>query len=223
MPGPSRDPSDLCRCDERHPRKRVWRTAYAALLTALLAPGGVQAKSHLWDTLVVFSNAAGNVQFINMFVSDPAGTGEYFFQGNLLTSNSNTFVFPSDLPMEVSTFERWVLIATQDYADLAGAPTPDYLIPPNFFDPTGDEIRYRDTFDIFTIPAGAMQTDGIHSLERDLSTPVNVAINFADEAGTVTLTAVPTLPDWGVGFAALLLVTLCGLAPLGRDRIVRAD
>ncbi len=77
--------------------------------------------------------------------------------------------------------------------------------------------------DIFIIPAGAMPTDGIHSLERDLSTPVNVGINFAGEAGTVTLAAVPTFPHWGVGFAALLLLTLCGLTLLGRDRIVRAD
>ena len=63
---------------------------------------------------------------------------------------------------------------------------------PGFFDPAGDELQYRGITDIFIIPPGAMPTDGIHSLERDLST-------------------------------ALLLLTLCGLALVGRDRIVRAD
>ena len=193
-------------------------TACAAMLAALLVPGAVQAKSHLWDTLVVFSNAAGNVQFINMFVSHPAGTAEYEFQGQRLTSTANIFIFPSNLPTDRSTFQTWVLIATQDYADVPNAPTPDYIIPPGFFDPAGDELRYRNTIDIFPIPAGAMPTNGVHSLERDGSTPINVGINFAGEAGTVVLgEAVPTLPGWGVVFAAFLLATLGGLALLGRD------
>jgi hypothetical protein len=192
-------------------------TAGAALLTALVLPAPAAAKSHLWDTLVVFSSADGKVQFINMFVSDPAGTGEWFFQGQSLTSNSSTYIFPNHLPMNVSTFERWVLIATQDYADLPNAPTPDYIIPPGFFDPEGDELRYRTTIDVFTIPAGAMPTDGVHALERDLSTPVNVGINFAGESGTVTVPApVPALPRPGVGLAALLLASLVGLALLAR-------
>ena len=145
---------------------------------------------------MVFSNAAGNVQFINMFVSDPAGTGEHLLQGVTITSDTNTFTFDSNLPLGGSTFQTWVLIATQDYADLPGAPTPDYIMSRGFFDPAGDELQYRGMTDIFIIPAGAMPTDGIHSLERDLSTPVNVGINFAGEAGTVTLAAVPTLPHW---------------------------
>ena len=197
-------------------------TACAALLTALLVPAGVQAKNHQWVTLVVFSNAAGNVQFINMFVPNPAATGEHLLSGVSITSNANTFIFDSDLPLGESTALTWVLIATPDYANLPGAPTPDYIMSPGFFDPAGDELQYRGITDIFIIPPGAMPTDGIHSLERDLSTPVNVGINFAGESGTVGL-AVPTLPDWGVGFAALLLLTLCGLALVGRDRIVRAD
>ena len=191
-------------------------TACAAMLAALLVSGPVQAKSHHWDTLVVFSNADRNVQFINMFVSDPAGTAEHNFLGHTLTSNAKTFIFPNNLPTGSSTFQTWVLIATQDYADLPNAPSPDFIIPPDFFDPSDDELRYRTTVDIFTIPPGAMPTNGIHSLEKDLSTPINVAINFAGEQGTVTLpAAVPTLPGWGVVLAALLLVTL-GLTLLGR-------
>ena len=193
------------------------------MLTALLVPIHVEAKSHLWDTLRVFSNEAGNIQFIDMFVSDPAGTGEHFFQGKTLTSDTNMFIFPGNLPTEMPTFQTWVLIATQDYKDLPGAPAPDFIIPPNFFDPAGDELRYRNTIDIFAIPPGAMPTDGIHMLERDLSTPINEGINFAGDQGTVTLPpAIPIVSGWGVGLAVLLLVTLGGIALLQRDRFVRA-
>jgi len=204
-------------------RRLLGSTVCGAVLAVLLAPGA-GAKSHLWDTLVVFSNAAGNVQFIDMFVSDPQGTGEWDVGGKMLTSSANTYVFPNDLPTGGSTFLTWILIATQDYADLPGAPTPDYIIPPQFFDPAGDEIRYRDTVDIFVISSGAMPTDGIHSLERDGSTPVNVGINFAGESGSVTVPAeLPALPMWGVGVALLLMVTFGGVALLGRERTARAD
>ena len=184
--------------------------AACALLLALALPGAASAKSHLWDMLVVFSNAQGNVQFINMFVSDPEGTEEWLMGGMLLESDANTYVFPSNLPMNQSTFQTWVLIATQDYADLPGAPTPDYIIPPNFFDPAGDELRFRSFIDVFTIPPGAMPTDGTHALERDLSTPVNVGINFAGDSGSV-VAGVP-IPGLSPGAALLALGALSACA-----------
>jgi|GEM_PF-1353749 len=192
---------------------------FGALLLGLLGHGDAQAKSHLWDMLRVFSNEAGNIQFIDMFVSDPAGTGEFYVQGKTLTSNANDYVFPNNLPTGGSTYQTWILIATQDYADLPGAPTPDFIIPPQFFDPAGDELRYRSTIDVFTIPPGAMPTDGVHMLERDLSTPVNLGVNFAGEQATVTLAAIPALGTWGAGITALLLVSLGALASY-RRRIV---
>lgn len=223
----SQDQFDLCASAiAYHPkalsrRKLVRIAASAAILTILAVPSPVAAKSHLWDMLRFYSNESGNIQFINMFVSDPAGTAEYMFQGRLLTTNSNSYVFPNDLPMDKSTFQTWVVIATQDYADLPAAPTPDFIIPPNFFDPAGDELRYRTTIDVFIIPPGTMPTDGILMLERDMSTPVNEGINFAGDVGTVTLPiAVPSLRNWGIGLAALLL-TLGEVAILVRDRVVR--
>jgi hypothetical protein len=189
-----------------------------ALLLALLGHGDAQAKAHLWDMLRVFSNEDGNVQFIDMFVSDPAGTGEYFLLNKTLTSNASEYVFPNNLANDKSTFQTWVLIATQDYADLPGAPTPDYIIPPQFFDPAGDELHYRNTVDVFTIPPGAMPTDGVRMLERDLSTPVNLGTNYAGDDGTVTLAAIRALGDWAAIAAALLLMSLGSLALLARGR-----
>lgn len=199
-----------------------------ALLAAVMAPSLGQAKSHQWDMLRVFSNAEGNVQFINMFVSDPSGTGEWFFAGKFLTSNSNTFEFPNDLPMDKSTFLTWVLIATQDYAELPGAPTPDYIIPPNFFDPAGDELRYRSIIDIFTIAAGTMPTDGFLMLQKNapptpMTTLANQGINFDGAKGTVNQPpSVPSLQEWSIALAALLLLTLGGLAVRRRSGDVRA-
>ena len=192
-----------------------------ALLLALVLPNAAAAKSHLWDMLVVFSNAEGNVQFINMFVSDPAGTEEWLMGGMLLESDANTYVFPNHLPMTQSTFQTWVLIATQDYADLPGAPTPDYIIPPNFFDPAGDELRFRSFIDVFTIPPGAMPTDGTHALERDLSTPVNLGINFAGDSGTV-VAGVP-IPGLSRGAALLALGALAVSAAAWARRSARGQ
>lgn len=196
-------------------RRRVHGTVCGALLLAIVAAQGASAKSHLWRFTEFFSDASGSVQFIEMFVFDSAGTQEIAFQGKVLSSNANEYVFPNNLPPE-NTFNRWVLIGTQEFADLPGAPAPDFIIPPGFFDPSGDEIRYRDTIDIFTIPSGAMPTDGLHSLLTDLSTPVNSPTNFAGTEGSVDLRSViPALPSWGI-YAVLLAMALGSLLALRR-------
>lgn len=215
------DASEIAYLGALRRQKLLHWAASVAMLAVLAAPSPVAAKAHLWDMLRVYSNEAGNVQFVDMFVSDPAGTAEHLFQGHTLTSNANNYVFPSNIPTNKSTFLTWVLIATQDYADLAGAPTPDFIIPPNFFDPAGDELRYRTLIDVFVIPPGGMPTDGILMLERDLSTPVNEGINFAGDSATVLLPPeVPALRNWGIVLAVLLL-TLGAIAMLARGRVAQ--
>lgn len=155
------------------------------MLLALVAfPQLALAKAHLWRFTEVFSNADRSVQFIEMFVFDPAGTAEVNLAGFQLTSNSDTFVFPNNLPNE-NTFHKWILLATPAFASLPGAPTPDYEIPAGFFDPAGDELRYGLLFDIWTLPAGAVPTDGIHSYLRNGSIAVNSPNNFAGVAGSI--------------------------------------
>jgi hypothetical protein len=195
------------------------RLVLCAGALATLVPGGAHAKSHLWRFTEIFSSADGTVQFVEMRVTDPAGTGEWNISGMELSSNANSYFFPNDLPQE-NTFERWMLVATQAFADLPGAPTPDFILPESFFDPAGDELRYRQTRDILTIPAGTMPTDGVHSLERDLSTPVNSPTNFAGDTGSVVVPdgPIPATPHWGIWLAALLVLAAGGWALLRGPR-----
>jgi hypothetical protein len=154
------------------------RIALALCFVLGLAPQPALAKSHLWKFTEVFSNADGSVQFIEMFVFDPAGTAEWQFAGFKLESNSHVYTFPTNLPNQ-NTFHRWVLIATPAFAALPGAPTPDYVIPSGFFDPEGDELRYRIVHDFLSLPPGATPIDGIRSYLRDGTTEVNSPTNFA--------------------------------------------
>src|SRR5262245_52093765 len=109
------------------------RSLLALCFALLTLPQPAFAKSHLWKFTEVFSNADGSVQFIEMFVFDPAGTAEVQLAGFPLTSSSSTFVFPHNLPNQ-NTFHTWILLATPAFASLPGAPTPDYIIPAQFFD-----------------------------------------------------------------------------------------
>jgi hypothetical protein len=163
---------------------RAVRIAFVLALVAGLVPLPASAKSHLWKFTEVFSNADGSVQFVEMFVFDPAGTAEWQFRGFTLESAGQVFTFPSNLPRE-NTFERWVLLATPAFAALPGAPTPDYVIPAGFIDPEGDELRYRTMLDILPLPAGALPIDGVHSMARDGAIAVNSPINFAGVAGSI--------------------------------------
>jgi hypothetical protein len=63
-----------------------------------------------------------------------------------------------------------------------------------------------------------MPTDGVCMLERDLSTPVDLGINFAGEHETVTLAAIRALGSWGVGVAAVLLTSFGSLALYARGK-----
>jgi MYXO-CTERM domain-containing protein len=195
-----------------------WLACLLVATALTVTPSAAGAKSHLWRFTEFFSDATGSVQFIEMFVFDSAGTAETQFSGHVLSSNANDYVFPNNLPPE-NTFHRWVLIATPAFAALPGAPTPDFTIPPNFFEPAGDEIRYRNTIDIFTILPGAMPTDGIHSLLTDQTTPVNTPTNFAGVEGEVDASpsTVPAVPGGGV-YAALFALALVGLGLLRQRR-----
>jgi hypothetical protein len=160
------------------------RSLLALCFAAAVLPQPALAKSHLWKFTEVFSNADGSVQFIEMFVFDPAGTAEIQLAGFPLTSNENTFIFPNNLPNQ-NTFHTWILIATPAFAALPGAPAPDYVIPAGFFDPQGDELRYRTALDILPLPPGAVPTDGLTSYLRNGSTAPNSPTNFAGVEGSV--------------------------------------
>ena len=179
------------------------------------------ATFHTFDIEEVFSSRDGLVQFIELQESDGVD-GNLHFAGNLLTTNGNVFAYPADLP-DTTTANRFVLIATASFATLPGAVTPDYIIPQQFFEITGDTISIVeiatdvtvDTFD-FALASG-FPSDGVLSLNRDGTTGVNSPTNFAGETGSVN--AVPPIPALSrVSLVVMMLVLGCAGVVITRAR-----
>jgi hypothetical protein len=176
-----------------------------AVLGALL-PTAALAKAHLWRFSEFFSNSDGSVQFIEM--QECCGSS---VEVNLRTwdlhSNANTYIFPNGLTGD--TAYQHLLLATQSFADLPGAPTPDFIIPPQFFDPAGDTLTYR-TVDTVTIPAHTMPVNGTDSIDRSLAVHTNDPTNFAGITGSVVAPfSVPML--WPPALVVLALaLTVAG-------------
>lgn len=179
-----------------------------ALAPALMMASGAAAKSHLWRFKEVFSDVTGTIQYIEMEVTDPAGTEEWRTANQPLSSNENVFVIPSNLPME-NTYLKSMLLATPAFAALPGAPTPDFILPSGFFDPSGDELRWRTTLDAYSFTSQQLPTDGIHALQRsDGSTPVNSPTNFAGQTGSVDASTAAVPGVW----PPLMVTALIGAA-----------
>lgn len=181
----------------------------ACTALAVAAADPALAGSHTWDVNEVFSDATGNIQFIELVEAN--GTpGETGVAGHTMTTNSKNFVIPGS-PLTPPTSNRFFLMATTQFAALPGAPAPDAIIPagvlPAFFSTSGDTITYVP-WDSLTF--GALPTDGTTSLNRNLTTGLNSPTNYAGVTGSVDAsqpTAIPTLSGWGLGVLGVLLVT----------------
>jgi hypothetical protein len=191
------------------------RIVVALLLVALPC----QAKNHLWRFTEFFSNASGTIQFIEM--QECCGSNEETLMANTeIQSNANQFDFPNHL--SGPTAHRWIIIATQGFAALPGAPTPDYIMPDRFFEPTGDTLRYRfGTTDVITLAAGQLPLDGVHSIDRSLATNqltliVNNPINFAGVEGSISIP--PGIP---IATPLLWWLGAGGVAAVGVARLRR--
>ena len=197
--------------------------ASALLVLAVALP--CHAKNHLWKFTEFFSNGDGTIQFIEM--QECCGSNEET-QMAITQISSNTHVFPFPNHLSGPTAHRWIIIATQSFAALPGAPTPDYIIPEHFFHPGGDTLRYRvGGTDVVTIAPGALPLDGVHSLDRDLSTGdlsviVNNPINFAGVEGSVVAPNIPIATPllWLLGAGSVGAV---GVARLRMRRAAAAD
>ena len=110
--------------------------AIAGAGLAISAPS--RAAHHLWQIKQIFSNASGSVQFISLFTSDPTETG---VGGFTVTSGGHVFTFGSSL--SGTTANKWILIATSNFAAEPGAVAPDYIIPGGFFSSERPKPRSR--------------------------------------------------------------------------------
>src|SRR5215471_10323272 len=109
--------------------QRFRRSALLGVALGLLPASPAHAKNHLWRFTEVFSNASGTIQFIEM--QECCGADEETQMGSTsITSNAATYNFPNNL--SGPTGHRWIVIATQGFAQTPGAFPPDYIMPDGF-------------------------------------------------------------------------------------------
>lgn len=168
--------------------KKSNRTLVAVFVTTLTAvPAVVWAGAHTWKVNEVFSDSTGTIQFVELREAF-GGCCETGAPGHQVGSSStgNAYTIPGP-PLVQPTGFKTLLFATPAFAALPGAPTPDGTFPANFapfFNKNGDGVSYVG-FDTFNF--GPVPTDGLHSLQRDLTTPCNSPTNYAGVTGTVNL------------------------------------
>ena len=150
-----------------------------ALLAMTVLTSTVRADFHDWRISEVFSNRTGTVQFIEF--QNVLEDGEEFLSGHVLSVSGGSITFDHDLPSD-QTLNKSFLVATADFANLSGAPAPDYLIPSNFLNRAGDSINYTG---VDSLTFGTLPDDGKLSLTRDLSAAPNSPTNFAGVTGSI--------------------------------------
>jgi len=164
----------------------------AILLAGIVFAGNVLATFHLYRINELYSNADGSVQFIEL-AEGPSLDGQNLWNGVSISvsragATTQTFTFSKDLPSFI-THNTSVLIATQGFADL-GIVTPDFIVPAGFLFTNGGTVNFGN---VDFMPYTSLPTDGVLSLNRDLTTGVNSPKNFAGIAGTVAAPATTAL------------------------------
>lgn len=187
-------------------RRTLGHALVVCSLTGLSA-GAAFAGSHTWNVNEVFSDATGNVQFIELVEANgtPNETG---VPGHSMTSNAKNFVI-SGPALAAPSSNKFYLMGTAAFAALPGAPTPDAIIPagvlPFFFSVGGDTVTYVP-WDSFAFPS--VPTDGTTSLNANLTTGLNSPTNYAGTSGSVDASpppVVPVLPGWAIVLFGLIV------------------
>lgn len=192
-------------------------TFATAFLFFTLHAGVALAGIHTWDVNEVFSNADGTIQFVELWEANGTA-GETGVGNGTITSNTQSHSFGNGAVAGPTT-NKYYLIATQGFADLPGAPTPDEIIPAGkipFFNVAGDTVAFGG-FDSWAF--GAVPTGGTQSLHKLTGQGVNSPTNYAGVTGSVDASpAGPTIPVLAPGAAVLLFgsVAAGGFAVLRR-------
>jgi hypothetical protein len=191
-------------------------------LTAFFG-GSALGGAHTWDVNELFSNADGTIQFIELRETNGTNneTGVSF---GTMSSNTKSFSI-SGSSVTSQTANKYYLIATASFAALPGAPTPDAIIPagvlPYFFSINGDSVRYA-SYDTLTFGAAVLPTDGVNSLNRNLTTGPNSPTNYAGDPGSVDASPpIPAVSTWGLIVLAAL-IACAGTVLVAHRRTVAA-
>lgn len=170
-------------------RHRPFLTAAPLLvLWVLAAPPNarpVEAASHQWRFHEVFTNADGTVQFIEM--KECCGfTTEHELNGKWVLAVGAERQFNFRRNLTGNTAGKSLLLATQAFADLPGAPEPDFIIPEGFLPLDGETLEYWMYSNATWSYAGPqLPTDGVTSLNADGTTGMNSPTNYAGQSGAV--------------------------------------
>lgn len=162
--------------------------AVVSVSCAVTAP--VMAGSHLWDIVEVFSSSDGSIQFIELEECCGAANETQLDDKTVTsTATGKVLTFTSNLPPN-STAHAHLLLATQAFADMPGAATPDYIIASNFLSVVAEPapgIEYWN-YDDFIFSAGMLPLNGkdsLHRTEFGYAAGPNSPTNFAEESGSV--------------------------------------
>ena len=205
----------------------LFRKFFTFLVLFIICTPAAHADFHKWEITELFSNTDGSIQFIELFTQadgqellnsgpDIAQLSSSNIDGSITNSMAS---FPNDLLSDL-TADNFFLIATAGFAELAGAVTPDYILPDGFLFIGGGSVVFADKFDpLNTVNHGALLIDGILSLNVDANTGAlnigtNSPTNFEGASGSVDVSAVVPVPA-----AVWLFVSgLIGLVGVGRRR-----
>lgn len=155
-------------------------TAVLSIYSLLALPGAYAASE--WEIVEAFSSFDGTIQFVELFT--PENDQDDILNEELITLLGE-FVFDHNLNT-TSTAGRSLLLGTSAFAALAGAPTPDFIIPEDFFSTTEDVLFFSAGKDALDWSSGQFPTDGTNSLYQAAAIAPNTPKNFAGASGSVT-------------------------------------
>ena len=191
-------------------------TIPSSLIAAALAlSSSAQAGFHLFDIQEIYTNGAGDVQFVELFTTDG---NQPFLSGHTLTFqlngvNQNSMSFTN---LVGSTANKSVLIGTANLTTLYGV-TPDFVIPANFFTAGSNNfINFAENTD--RVNLSLLPNNGTSSLNGLVNDPgtTSASTSFNSQATPTNFAGqTATIPE-PTG-AALVLLTL-GAASLRRRR-----
>ena len=166
-------------------RNRLPIALLACASMLVLVPAIARAGIHTWDVSEVFSNFDGSIQFVELREGG-GGNGEVGVSQGTISSNLRPAGYHWVGPAVTNTSFKYYLVATQSFANLPNAPTPDAIIPPAsipFFTLAGDSVSFV-VYDTCTF--GAVPTDGTSSYDcLAHTTGLNSPTNYAGDSHAV--------------------------------------
>ena len=143
-----------------------------------------QTSFHLWSLREIYTDASGDLQFIELFTT--SGFEQFIAGHQIHVSNpggtlTHTFTIPSNL--SGSTANRALLFGTAGIQAF-GAPAPNFIIPNDFLFPEGGTITF---FGVNSGPYTPLPTDGIQSRIWGDGNAVNSPQNYAGQVGAIVV------------------------------------